>query len=131
MTVKRQPAETVDGSDKLELVKWGLSTNVFRLVLVVLVLSMHPIGRGLLSSFGFKFPDEQKITEAATQASAAKSELGQVQASINDVKFDVTDLRKSVADTRANYTIINEKLDRLSTDFTGFQIEFRKPKITP
>lgn len=114
-----------------DVTQWATGTHGFRILLLILVLSMHPIGRGLLSSFGFKFPDEQKITVAAEQAFAVKTDVTKVQLSVDEIRKDVDGLKQDASQQRANYAIINTKLDKLSTDFGGFQIEFRKHQPSP
>lgn len=115
MTVKR-------GLDsRLEVVRWGLSTNVFRSAVLVLVLSMHPLGRQVLGTFGFKFPDEQKLNVAAEQAK-------DVHVDITALQKDVSDLKDVASRMTANNAIINAKLDRLDQAFTGFQVDFNKWK---
>lgn len=121
MTVRQHHGK--DGpSNNLEIVKWGMSTNVFRMALLVLVLSMHPLGRQVLGTFGFKFPDEQKLVVATDEAKAVKQDIASLQK-------DVTDLKDVATRTTANNAIINAKLDRLESTFTGFQVDFNKWKL--
>jgi len=109
MTVKRTHAKE-DETTQLQIVKWGMSTNVFRATVLILVLSMHPLGRQVLGTFGFKFPDEQKLTVAAQQAT--------------DVHADIANLQRDVSELKDNATKVGTKLDRLDTTITGFQVDF-------
>lgn len=122
MTAKRKIDDV--GNTQLEIVKWGMSTNVFRLAIFVLVLSMHPIGRGFLTGFGFKFPDEKKIEEAATEAKDSKSEIAVISDSLKEIRTDVASLK-------ANNAILNSKVDTIDQTFRGFQIDFNKWKPQP
>lgn len=121
MTVKRHHTKEGDPTTNLEIVKWGMSTNVFRMVLLIFVFSMHPLGRQVLGTFGFKFPDEQKLIVATDEAKGLRSD-------VEVLKSDVKDLRDTARSVRDNNTIINNKLDELSRTFVGFQIDFNKWK---
>lgn len=119
MTVRRKE------SGELSIVKWGMGTSGFRVVLLVMVMSMHPVGRGILNTFGFKFQDEQKINTAAEEARNAKTEL-------NALSNTATEVRQDVASLKANMAILNSKVDRLDQTVTGFQVDFqryKKPEI--
>lgn len=116
MTVRKK-----DDSAELQIVRWGLGTNGFRVALLILVLSMHPIGRGFLTGFGFKFPDQQKLEDAASEAKSTKTELAALSDSVKDMKADM-------ASIKANNAIINSKFEALSSTVTGFQIDFQKWK---
>lgn len=121
MTVRHKKE---DGQESMTLVKWGMTTNVFRSAILILVLSMHPLGRQVLGTFGFKFPDEQKLTLAADQAKDIRSDISTLQK-------DVAELKETVPRMAANNAIINSKLDRLETTITGFQVDFAKWKPQP
>lgn len=108
MTAKRKP----DG--ELEVVKWGLSTQGFRVALLVLVLSMHPLGRQLLATFGFQFPDQKRITEAADQVTLLQAK--------------VDGLAKDVDTVKTSQQALTTKVETLDHTITGFQIDFTKYK---
>lgn len=67
MTVKKK------SSGELEEVKSSLTTNSFRWVLLVLVLSMHPWGRMFLEQWGFKPP--RPVTEKQTESVAIPKDV--------------------------------------------------------
>lgn len=128
MTIKRRVKNVETGQDEIvekvvtnPIIAVLTSNTGFRIVILVLVLSMHPLGRQLLGTFGFKFPDERSLTVATEQATAAKTELGQLTDSVRELKSDV-------ASIKANNLILNSKVDRLDQAFTGFQIDFNKWK---
>lgn len=116
MTTKK-----TDKENELQVVRWGLSTNAWRAGVMVLVLSMHPIGRQLLGTFGFEFPDQKKITQAAEQAHDVHTDVQQISIAVHDLQSDMAALK-------ANNSILNLKVDKLSTDFVGFQVDFNKWK---
>lgn len=111
MTAKRK-----DSGD-LEIVRWGMGTNGFRVALLVLVLSMHPLGRGLLSTFGFKFADDQKITVTNEQAGVLTSKVDEITKDLTRLKDDVREVKSNVSN--------------LQNSVTGFQVDFEryKPKV--
>lgn len=113
MTVKKK------ANGDFDIVKQGLGTNGFRFALLVLVVSMHPLGRQLLGTFGFEFPDQRKLTEATTEAQ-------NVRRDIENLKENVKEIKDSSEINRANNAIVNTKLDRLDQTFTGFQVDFNK-----
>lgn len=122
MTARRKTSGTEESStNQLEIVKWGMSTNVFRLGLFILVLSMHPLGRQVLGTFGFKFPDERQLVVATEEAKGAKSEIASIAENVKTLTSDV-------ASIKANNVVLNEKVDRLDKTFTGFQVDFNKWK---
>lgn len=125
MTVKKKPT-TDDAKDGafLEVVDRTLGTKGFRLAMLALLLSMHPLGRQILGTVGFKFPDEQKITVAAEQASQSKTEIGMLVESVKELGRDVSAIK-------ANNAILNAKVDRLDQAFTGFQVDFNRYKTAP
>lgn len=106
MTVKRR-----DNGD-LEIIRWGLGTNGFRLVLLVLVLSMHPLGRGFLNTFGFKFPDEQKIIVTAEQASQLTLKVDKLTDELTRMQTDMKDVRTSVSGLQATVSGFQGNFDR-------------------
>lgn len=113
MTARRKP-----DSGELEIVRWGLGTNGFRVALLVLVLSMHPLGRSILSTVGFRFPDEQKITVAAEASKDLGTKVDELSKDLARVKDDVKDVKTTV--------------NNLQTTVSGFQVDFdkyRKPRI--
>lgn len=90
----------------------GLGTPGFRIALLVLVISMHPVGRQFLSTFGFEFQDQRKIAQAAAAA--------------DDLHLQVDQLTRSTADVQKNVEVLSAKVDRLEQSFTGFQVDFAK-----
>lgn len=120
MTVRKKD----DALSELQIVKWGLGTKGFRLAILVLVLSMHPIGRQLLGTFGFEFPDQRKLTIAADEAKKAQEQVESIVSSL-------IDMRKDIDAIKANNAIINSKVDKLELVFTGFQVDFTKFKAEP
>lgn len=126
MTIRKKNKET--GEEELTKVNvWQvlLSTQGFRLVLIILVVSMHPVGRQLLGTFGFEFPDQRKLSVAAEEAKSSKAEITAISESVKEIKSDIASLK-------ANNAIINQKVDTLDQTFRGFQIDFNKwkPKET-
>lgn len=101
-----------------------LGTNGWKLIVIFLVATMHPIGRGLLSTLGFEFPDTKKISVAAEEAKSSKNELVVISDSVKEIKTDVASLK-------ANNAILNSKVDGLEQTFRGFQIDFNKWKPQP
>ncbi len=104
-----------------------LGTNGWKLIVIFLIATMHPVGRGLLSSLGFEFQDTKKITVAAEEAKLSKTELVTISDSIKDIKADVSSLK-------ANNAILNSKVDNMEQTFRGFQIDWNKwrvPMLTP
>lgn len=101
MTVKKK----LDG--ELQEVKSSFTTSGFRWALIVLVASMHPIGRSLLGQMGFVLPD---------QASEKR-----VQEEITQVKTDLADVKKEVGSVKT-------KVETLDNKFTGFQVDFNRFK---
>lgn len=127
MTIKRKVTKA-DGSEEVvdQVIPgpWGKiisGLGGYRVLLIVLIASQHPVGRQLLGTFGFEFPDQRKLTVATEEAKGAKDQLTGMAVSINDIKADVASLK-------ANNAIINEKVDRLDKTFTGFQVDFNKWK---
>lgn len=115
MTVKKKSED----SSELQIVKWGIGTNGFRVVLLVLVLSMHPIGRGFLTGFGFQFPDQKKLEEATKETTALTFNVKGLTESMHDVQNDIQAIK-------ANNAILNSKVDSLDQTFTGFRVDFQK-----
>jgi outer membrane murein-binding lipoprotein Lpp len=128
MTVRRKTPDGHEELVKLPVLKMLLGQEGFRLALIIMVASMHPVGRGFLSGFGFKFQDEKKIEEAATEAKGNKTELQLLTESVKEIQSDITSIK-------ANNAIINAKVDGLDQTFRGFQIDFNKfrpnPVVTP
>lgn len=123
MTVRRKPTLEGDPTDpnELQIVKWGLGTKSFRVAILVLVLSMHPMGRQLLGTFGFEFPDQRKLTIAADEAKKAQEQVSTIVQALTDIKRDVDSIK-------ANNAILNSKVDKLEVVFTGFQVDFQHYK---
>jgi len=134
MTVKRKP-----DSDELEITgpaMWKLlaAKGGYRTVLIVLVLSMHPIGRQILGTFGLQFPDQREVTMAASETQQAKVVLSNLTTDVKEMKSgltaDIAGLKLDVANLKANSAIFNSKLDALDQTFTGFKIDFNKYRET-
>lgn len=100
-----------------EIVKWGLGTNTFRTALLVLVLSQHPLGRQILGTVGFKFPDEQKIAKVEEKADGVNAQTAEMAKDIAALKTDV----KAIA----------TKVDSLDIRFHGFEVDFDKYRKEP
>lgn len=98
-----------------------LGQNGWKLIIVILIFSQHPIGRGILSSLGFDWQDTKKINVATEQTKEAKNELTQISDSVREIRSDVATLK-------ANNAIINEKFDNMKQEFQGFKIDFNKWK---
>lgn len=101
-----------------------LGQNGWKIILIVLILSQHPIGRGVLSSLGFDWQDTKKINVATEQTKEAKTEISQISEAVKEIRADVTTLK-------ANNAIVNEKVDNLKSEFQGFKIDFGKWKTEP
>lgn len=122
MTVKKTNKATGEVStENVSMLGLLLGTGGFRIVITVLILSMHPIGRGFLAGFGFKFPDEKLIVTAAEESKTAKSEITSISDALKEIRSDVSSLK-------ANNAIINSKVDSMEQTFRGFQIDFNKWK---
>lgn len=103
----------------LEIVQFGLGTKSFRVALLILVVSMHPLGRQMLATFGFEFPDQRKLTVATEESKTVTSD-------IKVLKDDVKELKDNMVQTKSDTAVINQKLDGLQRTFTGFTIDFDK-----
>lgn len=126
MTVRRtkhkgDEVEVIEEQITNPWVKLILGQNGWKIIVIFLIATMHPIGRGVLSTLGFEFPDTKKLTVAAEEAKTAKTEIQQISESIKEIKSDITSLK-------ANNAIINSKVDGLEQTFRGFQIDFSKWK---
>lgn len=117
MTVKRKAPDSSD----LQIVNWGVKTNTWRAAVIILILSMHPIGRQLLGTFGFEFPDQRKLSVAADEAKASRTEITQLAESAKD-------LRQDVAQIKANNATLNTRFDAFEQTFSGFRVDFNKWK---
>lgn len=118
MTVRKAPA-TEGEEGLLQVVDRTLGTKSFRTIILLLILSMHPVGRQILGTVGFEFPDQKKLTVAADEALKLQNNLVTIAETVKDLKSDM-------ATVKANNAIINAKVDRLEQTFTGFQIDFNK-----
>lgn len=113
MTIRRKD----DGSSSI--LKWGAKESSYRIAVFFLVLSMHPLGRQVLGTFGFKFPDEQKLNVAAEVSTATQAQLIDISKDVNKLKDDVKGLTAKV-DT------VDHKVESTNLQFIGFQIDFEK-----
>lgn len=95
-----------------------------RTIIIILVASMHPIGRSVLATFGFEFPDQKKLTVAADQAIVAQRQNNDLASEMSTLKTDMTKLVVKV-DT------MGEKVESLSQRFGVFQIDFDKYRKEP
>ena len=122
MTIKKTNKRTGEVTEEqMSILGLLTGTGGFRVVITILILSMHPLGRGFLSGFGFRFPDEKLVTIAAEEAKGLRVD-------VDGLKKDVTELKENSSANKANNAIINSKLDRLEQTFSGFQIDFQKWK---
>ncbi len=112
--------------DGFSLLRNGLGVGGFRSIVLILLLSMHPVGRQILGTFGFEFPDQKKLSVAAEQASTVKQDVQALTISLNEVRTDLNTIK-------ANYSSMNTKVDSLDRSFQGFQVDFQKlkPPTTP
>lgn len=109
MTVKKR--KTADGqSEDLQEVRPSMMTSSFRWALIILVASMHPIGRSVLGQMGFVLPD---------QASEKR-----LEEKVMKVEHDVAEVKKDVA-------AVKEDVKDVSTKVTGFQVDFERFKREP
>lgn len=114
MTVKKKLTRN---GEELQEVRSSFATNGFRWALIVLVASMHPLGRTLLGQMGFVLPDqagEKRLVEEVQQ-----------------VKADVGGLKKDIADVKVDLHVTSNKVDDLSRTFTGFQVDFERYRNRP
>lgn len=118
MTVRRKD----DGTTSI--LSWGLKESSYRAAVLCLVLSMHPLGRQVLGTFGFKFPDEQKVTEVASKADGAREEIRAIAETVAGLKTDMTQLKIDSTNT-------SQKVDRLEQTFHGFEINFNTKATVP
>lgn len=100
---------------EMELIP-GMGTKSFRVALLMLVISMHPLGRQILGTVGFKFPDEQKLVVATEKAADTSKDTQQL-------KEDVKDLKDAILRITASSLIINTKLDDVGKTIGGFKID--------
>lgn len=124
MTLKRKNEET--GQVETREVAFKdllLGTPTWRMIIIGLILSMHPIGRQLLGTFGFEFPDQRKLTVAADEAKSSKAEIAQIATTVNEIKLDLVALK-------VNNANLNTKVENLDQTFQGFKIDFNKWKAT-
>ena len=120
MTIKRKNQETGETESKqVKLSDIFLGTPSFRTIIILLLVSMHPVGRQLLGTFGFEFPDQRKLTVAAAEASASKHELTQIAEDMKEMKDNLAGLKTQVSS-------IDKKQTDLDSTFRGFQIDFNK-----
>lgn len=98
-----------------------LSQHGWRLVIIILLATMHPLGRSFLAGFGFEFQDTRKISVAAEEAKASKAEITAIADSVKEIRSDVANLK-------ANNAIMNEKVDNLKLEFQGFKVDWAKWK---
>jgi outer membrane murein-binding lipoprotein Lpp len=102
MTARREP------SGELQEVKSNLTTNSFRWALLVLVASMHPMGRTVLKTAGFDLPAPDAVT--------AKTIL-EVQRDVNDVKGEVAQVKTDVAQVKSDIKDAKIQFARFEVDF--------------
>lgn len=112
---------TVKKASLTDLFNNSFGTGTFRTFMLALVLSMHPIGRQLLGTFGFEFPDQKKLTVAAEQATTVKQEITGLTQQMLEVRNDLSMIK-------ANNAAFNTKVDLLDKAFQGFQVDFAKYK---
>lgn len=110
-----------------------LSTHGWRLVILLMILSMHPLGRGILAVVGFEFPDTRKIAVAAENANATKAELTTISDAVREIRADVTNLKASNSILQTKVDGVSEKQTALELKVTGFQVDWNKwrPKEEP
>lgn len=128
MTIKRKVRNDVTGETEIvdqkiggPLVQALTGSNGFRILMLILVASMHPAGRQLLGTFGFRFPDERNLVVAVEEAKVTKSEITAIGEAVKELRGDI-------ASIKANNAIVNSKVDSLDQTFRGFQIDFAKWK---
>jgi hypothetical protein len=122
MTIRKTNKATGEiTSENYTILGLLLGTGGFRLVITLLLISMHPIGRGFLSGFGFKFPDEKLLAVAAEKTRDTSHELTAIADSVKSIQTDITSLK-------ANNAILNAKVDNMDQIFRGFQVDFNKWK---
>lgn len=122
MTVKKRP-----DSEEYEVtgpIFWKLLTARGGIpgLILILVATQHPLGRQILGTFGFEFPDQKKITVAAEEARSAKEQMSQLVVDVKDMKVDVGSMKASNA-------ILQTKVDTLDRTFQGFQVDWNRFKI--
>lgn len=126
MTVRktqREDHEVIGANGKVSLINYLTGPIGFRVTILILVLSMHPVGRQLLGTFGFEFPDSRKLNVATDEASKAKNE-------VSAIASDVKELKTDMATIKVNNLNLTSKVDALDQSFHGFQIDFAKYQQT-
>lgn len=130
MTIKRKVRNATTGEDEVverviggPLLQLVTGPGSFRILIFLFVASMHPLGRSVLGTFGFKFPDERNLTVAAEQAKSAKDEISGMAEAVKEIRTDVASLK-------ANNVILNSKVDNMEQTFRGFQVDWAKWKTT-
>lgn len=105
-----------------------LGQNGWKLIVVILIFSQHPIGRGILSSIGFDWQDTKKINVATEQTKEAKTELSSISEAVKDIKSDVAVLKTSNTSLNLKVDNLAEKQTALDQTFRGFQVDWSKWK---
>lgn len=108
-----------------------LSTHGWRVVIILLLASMHPMGRSFLSGFGFDWQDTKKINVAAEEAKSSKTELVQISDAIKEMRADVATVKANNAVLNTKVDVLGEKQTALEQTFRGFQIDWSKWKVEP
>lgn len=92
MTARRN-----DNGD-LEVIKIGGQTYTYRAILIVLLLSLTPLGSGIWAMMGMSAPNgtgpasslEKRITTVETKVDAVEKKVDGIHGDLTDIKFKLT-----------------------------------------
>ena len=124
MTVRRKPE-----TDEWEL-KNNWTTRGFRIALLILVASMHPVGRDILHGLGFNIPRDPGVVSLEIT-----KQLEEVKATQGAGRKVQEEVKEELARTNRN---LGERLDKtdlavkeLSSKFSMFEVDFSKYRKEP
>lgn len=118
MTIKRK------STGDLEEVKPSFTTSGFRWALIVLVVSMHPVGRALLAQMGFVLPDQAGEKRLQEEVQLVKADIAEARKEISGVKSDVGAVKADVAAVKSD-------VQGFSIRLSGFQLDMDRFKKQP
>ncbi len=108
-----------------------LGQHGWKLIILLLIATQHPLGRGILSSLGFDWQDTKKISVAAEEAKATKTEVTSIAETVKEIKLDVSALKANNAILNTKVDSLGEKQTALEQTFRGFQVDWAKWKPKP
>lgn len=115
MTIRRKQVkengeiEVVEQEVKNPWLRLLLDRNGPLYVIIIIVITAHPLGRSFLAGLGFEFQDTKKIEVAATEAKATKVEVTSISDALKELSRDVTALKSNNAILQTKVDAIGEK----------------------